>query len=149
MCSSIDDGREILWWRESYEPDISCHVANLAVVRLTPSTRSWPLWISGMIHGDACSHLCFSLRPYRPIMPVPVPPAGPAVTFPTLTRENIDAARTSQWLDKFEDITANATVIDIDALGERDAFLKVGRRQWSWAASLMLCQLLNHVIAST
>ncbi|BEI85623.1 hypothetical protein CcaverHIS002_0510240 [Cutaneotrichosporon cavernicola] len=56
-------------------------------------------------------------------MPVPTSTAPPPL-FPTLTRSEVDAARTSAWYDTFEDLTTPATVINIDALDERAAFLE-------------------------
>lgn len=60
-------------------------------------------------------------------MPVSLPPEGPTSLLPPLTREQVDAARTSAWHERFEDITAPAVIINLDELGERDAFLKVGQ----------------------
>lgn len=58
-------------------------------------------------------------------MPVPVPTDAPI--FPPLVRADVDAARTSSWLDTFEDLTFPTTVISIDDLGERDDFLAVSQ----------------------
>lgn len=57
-------------------------------------------------------------------MPVPVNTADPPL-FPTLTRPEVDAARTSAWYETFEDLTIPSTVVSVDALGERKAFLEV------------------------
>jgi hypothetical protein len=57
-------------------------------------------------------------------MPVPTS-TTPPVVFPTLTRAEVDAARTSAWYDTFEDLTTPATIISVDELGERAAFLEV------------------------
>ncbi|TXT08823.1 hypothetical protein VHUM_02951 [Vanrija humicola] len=58
-------------------------------------------------------------------MPVPVRTPSPApLLFPPLTVGEVDAARTSAWYDTFEDITFTSTIVDIDALGEREAFLE-------------------------
>lgn len=66
-------------------------------------------------------------RPHLTIvitMPVPVPNSSPPPLFPELTRAKVNAALTSSWLETFEDLTAPTTIISIDDLGERDAFLK-------------------------
>ncbi|KAL1405873.1 hypothetical protein Q8F55_007552 [Vanrija albida] len=57
-------------------------------------------------------------------MPVPVRAPSPAPLFPPLTVGEVDAARTSAWYETFEDITFAASVVDIDALGEHDAFVE-------------------------
>ncbi len=57
-------------------------------------------------------------------MPVPVTTTAVPL-FPPLTRMAVDAARTSSWHETFEDLTAPAVVIDLDTLGERDAFVEV------------------------
>ncbi|KAK8858893.1 hypothetical protein IAR55_003124 [Kwoniella newhampshirensis] len=56
-------------------------------------------------------------------MPIPTPPAISFDLFPTLTRAQIDAARTSAWYDTFEDLTFPAIVIDVASLGEDEAFI--------------------------
>ncbi|KLT43776.1 D123-domain-containing protein [Cutaneotrichosporon oleaginosum] len=56
-------------------------------------------------------------------MPVPTSTTPPPL-FPPLTRAEVDAARTSAWYDVFEDLTTPATIISVDALGERAAFLE-------------------------
>ncbi|GMK59696.1 hypothetical protein CspeluHIS016_0803020 [Cutaneotrichosporon spelunceum] len=56
-------------------------------------------------------------------MPVPTSTTTPPL-FPILTRSEVDSARTSAWYEIFEDLTTPATVISIDALGERAAFLE-------------------------
>ncbi|WVQ84406.1 hypothetical protein IAT38_006558 [Cryptococcus sp. DSM 104549] len=66
-------------------------------------------------------------------MPIPTPPPTDFPLFPTLTRAQIDAARTSAWYETFEDITAPATVIDLRELGEEEAFL-----EWLEADSIFL-----------
>jgi hypothetical protein len=60
-------------------------------------------------------------------MPIPTPtqPADSPPVFPQLTREQIDASRVSSWYDTFEDITIPSTVIDLDEIGEKEAFLEV------------------------
>jgi len=57
-------------------------------------------------------------------MPVPVPPSTPLPLFPPLTRAQVDGARTSAWHELFHDVTADAHIIDLQELGERDAFLE-------------------------
>lgn len=58
-------------------------------------------------------------------MPVPVKTPEPVTVYPALKKANIDAARTSAWYDTFEDLTIPSTFVDIEALGEREAFLDV------------------------
>ncbi|KIR32126.1 cytoplasmic protein [Cryptococcus deuterogattii MMRL2647] len=58
-------------------------------------------------------------------MPVPTLLNQVDTLFPTLTREQIDAARTSAWYDTFADITFPAKFIDIKELGEEEEFLRV------------------------
>lgn len=58
-------------------------------------------------------------------MPVPITASAPAPLFPPITKKSVDAARTSSWHEIFEDITAPAVVIDLEELGEREAFTEV------------------------
>lgn len=58
-------------------------------------------------------------------MPVPTQLNQVYTLFPTLTREQIDAARTSAWYDTFADITFPAKFIDLRELGEEEEFLRV------------------------
>ncbi|WVR06640.1 hypothetical protein IAU60_003672 [Kwoniella sp. DSM 27419] len=67
-------------------------------------------------------------------MPIPAPPAMSFDMFPTLTKSQIDAARTSAWIETFEDISFPSTVIDLAALGEQDAFI----HQWLDSDSIFL-----------
>ncbi|KAL0240680.1 hypothetical protein I308_106479 [Cryptococcus tetragattii IND107] len=57
-------------------------------------------------------------------MPVPALLSQVYTLFPTLTREQIDAARTSAWYDTFADITFPAKFIDLKELGEEEEFLR-------------------------
>ncbi|WVW85072.1 hypothetical protein I302_107108 [Kwoniella bestiolae CBS 10118] len=67
-------------------------------------------------------------------MPIPIPTSSEeAELFPTLTRAQIDSARTSAWYDTFEDITFDSTVIDLAGLGEEEEFL-----HWLEADSIFL-----------
>jgi hypothetical protein len=59
-------------------------------------------------------------------MPVPIPPTQPVPLFPPLTKSIIDAARTSAWYDAFAGITIPTTIVDLDDIGEKTAFLEVG-----------------------
>lgn len=63
-------------------------------------------------------------------MPVPVPSAEPVdlPLFPRSTKESIDAARLSSWFPLFRRVTIPSTVIDLDEIGEKEAFLDVS---WS------------------
>ncbi|KJE01852.1 cytoplasmic protein [Cryptococcus gattii NT-10] len=63
-------------------------------------------------------------------MPVPTLLSQVYTLFPTLTREQIDAARTSAWYDTFADITFPAKFIDLKELGEEEEFLR-GRNRSS------------------
>ncbi|OCF75495.1 cytoplasmic protein [Kwoniella mangroviensis CBS 8886] len=57
-------------------------------------------------------------------MPIPIPSSDEEYDLlPTLTRRQIDAARTSSWYDTFQDITFDSTVIDLSELGEEEEFL--------------------------
>lgn len=73
-------------------------------------------------------------------MPIPIPNQADTTppVFPSLTREQIDAARTPSWYDTFEDITIPSTIIDLDELGEKEAFLDV---------SAVLCRSQRHQAA--
>lgn len=73
-----------------------------------------------------------------PAMPVPTSTSSPPL-LPPLTRADIDAARTSAWYDTFEDLTTPATVISIDALGERPAFL-----EWIESESIFIPEDAQH-----
>ncbi|WWC71089.1 uncharacterized protein I206_105042 [Kwoniella pini CBS 10737] len=66
-------------------------------------------------------------------MPIPMPRQTTFELFPTLTKDQIDAARTSAWYDTFEDITFPSTVIDLAELGEDEDFL-----HWFEADSIFL-----------
>nr|XP_018261999.1 cytoplasmic protein [Kwoniella dejecticola CBS 10117]OBR84157.1 cytoplasmic protein [Kwoniella dejecticola CBS 10117] len=66
-------------------------------------------------------------------MPIPIPQQMDLELFPTLTKSQIDAARTSAWYDTFEDITFPSTVIDLAELGEESNFL-----HWLEADSIFL-----------
>lgn len=59
-------------------------------------------------------------------MPVPTAttPQDLAV-LPDLSKDQIDAARTSRWYETFEDFTIPSTIINLSALGEQDAFMEV------------------------
>jgi hypothetical protein len=74
-------------------------------------------------------YLCdfFLASTYLTIMPIPTPmrPADSPPVFPHLTHEQIDAARVSSWYHTFEDITIPSTIIDLDEIGEKEAFLEV------------------------
>ncbi|WRT66717.1 uncharacterized protein IL334_003680 [Kwoniella shivajii] len=56
-------------------------------------------------------------------MPIPIPTRTTFDLFPTLYREQIDAARTSSWYDTFEDLTFQSTIVDLAELGEEEDFL--------------------------
>ena len=58
-------------------------------------------------------------------MPVPTPTDVDLPMFPTLSRAQIDATRTSSWYETFIEITPKATFIDLDQIGEKSAFLEV------------------------
>ncbi|WWC96441.1 hypothetical protein V866_003309 [Kwoniella sp. B9012] len=67
-------------------------------------------------------------------MPIPISTSDEECDlFPTLTRQQIEAARTSSWYDTFEDITFDSTVIDLSELGEEEEFL-----HWLEADSIFL-----------
>lgn len=71
-------------------------------------------------------------------MPVPTSTAEPPL-FPLLTVAEVDAARTSSWYETFEDLTTPATVISIDELGERAAFL-----EWLDSESIFIPEDSHH-----
>jgi hypothetical protein len=58
-------------------------------------------------------------------MPIPTPTMAEQPIFPTLTPAQIDATRTSAWLSTFEEITPKTSIVDLDNVGEKDAFLEV------------------------
>lgn len=87
------------------------------------STRTFR---AGSLQNKATGAQCNSTTPTLHPMPVPVRTPSPAPLFPPLTVGEVDAARTSAWYDTFEDITFAASIVDIDGLGEREAFLEVG-----------------------
>ena len=58
-------------------------------------------------------------------MPIPIPEQPEPPLFPTLTVQQIDAARLSSWYETFEDLTIPSTIIDLDQLGEKEAFMRV------------------------
>ena len=58
-------------------------------------------------------------------MPIPTPDQPEPSLFPTLTVQQIDAARFSSWYETFEDLTIPSTIIDLDQLGEKEAFMRV------------------------
>ncbi|WVQ96245.1 hypothetical protein IAU59_003349 [Kwoniella sp. CBS 9459] len=66
-------------------------------------------------------------------MPIPAPIQQAFDLFPYLTRRQIDAARTSEWIETFEDISFESTIIDLASLGEEQAFL-----QWLEEDSIFL-----------
>lgn len=82
-----------------------------------------------MSHGQFLDFFNFLLlTPYTsPSREMPVPTQSNHVytLFPTLTREQIDAARTSAWYDTFADLTFPAQFIDLKELGEEEEFLRV------------------------
>jgi hypothetical protein len=60
-------------------------------------------------------------------MPVPIPSSQdqePSL-FPEIPRSQIDAARLSSWYPLFRRLTFPTTIIDLDKLGEKEAFLEV------------------------
>lgn len=59
------------------------------------------------------------------LMPVPISTDATPELFPPLTRAQVDAARTSAWEELFHDVTAPVTIVDLQVLGEREAFLEV------------------------
>jgi len=59
-------------------------------------------------------------------MPIPIPDQPEPSLFPILTVQQIDAARLSSWYETFEDLTIPSTIIDLDQLGEKEAFMRVG-----------------------
>lgn len=67
-----------------------------------------------------------------PRMPIPTPTASSSQLgrdqpriFPALTVDQVNAALTSRWYSKFEDLTINTTIINLDSIGEKEVFLKV------------------------
>ncbi|ORX37070.1 D123-domain-containing protein [Kockovaella imperatae] len=69
-------------------------------------------------------------------MPVPIRQVEhePEV-FPLLTRSEVDATRTSAWYETFEDLTIPSRIIDLETLGEEEAF-----RDWLNGDSIFLPQ---------
>jgi len=58
-------------------------------------------------------------------MPIPIPTSPEPPLFPSLTVDQIDAARLSSWYETFQDLTIPSTIIDLEELGEKDAFIQV------------------------
>ena len=58
-------------------------------------------------------------------MPIPIPTNPEPPLFPSLTMDQIDAARLSAWYDTFQDLTIPSTIIDLEELGEKEAFIQV------------------------
>lgn len=58
-------------------------------------------------------------------MPIPVHTRPDPPLFPTLSVQQIDAARLSSWYHTFEDLTIPSTVIDLEEIGEKETFIKV------------------------
>ena len=81
-------------------------------------------------------HFIVLFRPSNPIihhyqagtnMPIAVPHPTSHPVFPSLTCADVDLARTSAWYPTFQHLTISSTIIDIDLLGEREAFFEVGK----------------------
>jgi len=75
-------------------------------------------------------------------MPIPIPTNPTPSIFPALTVDQIDAARLSAWYDTFQDLTIPSTIIDLEELGEKEAFIQVsppnlsiGRANEKWLDS--------------
>jgi hypothetical protein len=58
-------------------------------------------------------------------MPVPLPAPSSPPLFPSLSEHQVDAARTSSWYHTFENFTVPSTIIDLQELGEEEAFIEV------------------------
>jgi len=58
-------------------------------------------------------------------MPIPIPTNPEPPLFPSLTVDQIDAARLSAWYETFQDLTIPSTIIDLEELGEKEAFIQV------------------------
>jgi hypothetical protein len=58
-------------------------------------------------------------------MPIPIPTNPEPPLFPNLTVDRIDAARLSAWYETFQDLTIPSTIIDLEELGEKEAFIQV------------------------
>jgi len=58
-------------------------------------------------------------------MPIPIHTRPDPPLFPTLSVQQIDAARLSSWYHTFEDLTIPSTVIDLGEIGEKETFIKV------------------------
>ena len=77
-------------------------------------------------------------------MPIPTPTPSPIPLFPSLTREHIDGTRTSAWYLPFRSITIPSIIIDLDQLGEREAFLEVSEIVHHTACHLSEFVLMDH-----
>jgi hypothetical protein len=79
-------------------------------------------------------------------MPVPAPAASQAdcPLFPNPPKTDIDAARLSSWYPLFRRLTFPSTVIDLDAIGEKGAFLEVST---VWKGNCIWMQLMALVVA--
>jgi len=58
-------------------------------------------------------------------MPIPIPTNPEPPLFPSLSVDHIDAARLSAWYETFQDLTIPSTIIDLEELGEKEAFIQV------------------------
>jgi hypothetical protein len=58
-------------------------------------------------------------------MPIPTPIQADPPLFSSLTVQQIDAARLSSWYETFQDLTIPSTIIDLDVIGEKEAFIQV------------------------
>jgi hypothetical protein len=58
-------------------------------------------------------------------MPIPIPTNPEPPLFPSLKVDQIDAARLSAWYETFQDLTIPSTIIDLEEIGEKDAFIQV------------------------
>lgn len=69
---------------------------------------------------------CPSILPATLVeMPIPIPTHPTPPLFPSLSVQQIDAARLSAWYEIFQDLTIPSIVIDLDELGEKEAFIQV------------------------
>lgn len=66
----------------------------------------------------------------NPVMPVPLPPPTSLDVFPELSKQEIDAARTSSWrkIRSLKRASAPTVVLDLEELGEKEEFLEVSRQ---------------------
>ncbi|KAK4689683.1 hypothetical protein P7C73_g418, partial [Tremellales sp. Uapishka_1] len=58
-------------------------------------------------------------------MPIPTPVPPSRNLFPLLAKSDVEASRLSSWYSTFRDITIASIIVDLDSIGEKEAFIEV------------------------